>query len=57
MEQFCQKNKFTYAIKVAEDIYQEELEIPTMLIQPYVENAIIHGISHLSIPGLVQIAF
>ena len=57
MEQFCQKNRFTYTIKVAEDIYQEELEIPTMLIQPYVENAIIHGISHLSIPGLVQIAF
>lgn len=57
MEQFCQKNEFTYAIKVSEDIHQEETEIPSMLIQPYVENAIIHGISHLSVPGHVEIVF
>lgn len=57
MEQFCQKNKFTYSIKVAEDIHQEETEIPSMLIQPYIENAIIHGISHLSAPGHVEIVF
>lgn len=51
------KNEFTYAIKVSEDIHQEETEIPSMLIQPYVENAIIHGISHLSVPGHVEIVF
>jgi ligand-binding sensor domain-containing protein len=57
MEQFCQKNEFTYTIKAAQDINQEETEIPSMLIQPYVENAIIHGISHLSVPGHVEIVF
>ncbi|MBK8348835.1 MAG: histidine kinase [Saprospiraceae bacterium] len=57
MEQFCQKNKFTYTIKVEQDIDQEETEIPSMLIQPYVENAIIHGITHLSVPGHVGIVF
>lgn len=57
MEQFCQKNEFTFEIKVSDNINQEESNIPTMLIQPYVENAIIHGISHLSKPGLVQINF
>ena len=57
MEQFCQKNEFTFAINVAKNIQPEETEIPSMLIQPYVENAIIHGISHLSVPGLVEIVF
>jgi len=57
MEQFCQKNEFTFTIKVAEDIHQEETEIPSMLIQPYVENAIIHGISHLSVLGQVENVF
>lgn len=57
MEQFCQKNKFNYKIQVAEDIYQDETEIPSMLIQPYVENAIIHGLSHLTVPGHLEILF
>lgn len=57
MEQFCQKNEFTFEIKVSENINQEESNIPSMLIQPYVENAIIHGISHLSAHGNVQISF
>jgi tetratricopeptide (TPR) repeat protein len=38
-------NKFTYAISVSEKIDPEITEIPSMLIQPHIENAIIHGIS------------
>lgn len=57
MEQFCQKNKFDFSISISEEINPEETELPTMLIQPFVENAVIHGISHLSSPGAIQINF
>ncbi|MES2592149.1 MAG: tetratricopeptide repeat protein [Bacteroidota bacterium] len=36
--------KFNYFISVDESIYPELIEIPSMLIQPYIENSIIHGI-------------
>lgn len=57
LEQFCQKNKFTYTIQIADDIDTEETEIPSMLLQPYIENAVIHGISHLKHEGKISIAF
>lgn len=37
--------KFSYAINISESINQE-IEIPALLIQPYIENAIWHGIMH-----------
>lgn len=33
----------------------ERLEIPRLLIQPVVENAIVHGIDHFTKPGLIRI--
>ena len=57
MEQFCQKNKFNFSISISDEIITEETELPTMLIQPFVENAVIHGISHLSSPGDIKISF
>ncbi|MEZ4893796.1 MAG: histidine kinase [Saprospiraceae bacterium] len=39
-------HKFTYAIEVAPEIDPENVEIPPMIIQPYVENAIWHGLLH-----------
>lgn len=38
------ENKFDYTIEIDPGIDQDFYEIPTMLIQPYVENAIIHGL-------------
>lgn len=38
------KNKFDYAISVDEKIDVNDDEIPPMLIQPYIENAILHGL-------------
>lgn len=37
---------FTYQIEIDDEIDAEEEELPTMLIQPYVENAIIHGLKN-----------
>jgi sensor histidine kinase YesM len=38
------KNKFDYSIHIDEHINTHEIQIPNMIIQPYVENCIIHGI-------------
>lgn len=38
------EDKFQYTIHIAEDIDIESVEIPPMLLQPYVENSILHGI-------------
>jgi tetratricopeptide (TPR) repeat protein len=37
--------KFNYTIHVASNLDQEAILIPPMLIQPLIENAIVHGIS------------
>ncbi len=37
--------KFSYTISIDPIIDTEIIEIPSMLIQPYIENAIIHGIA------------
>jgi streptogramin lyase len=44
LEQLRFNNKFDYHIKVDEKIDLENTEIPPLLIQPYVENAILHGL-------------
>ena len=35
---------FTYSLEVDEDVETDEIMIPSMLLQPYVENAIWHGL-------------
>lgn len=48
MEGLRFNNKFEYEIKVDEGIDTSVISIPPMLIQPYVENAIWHGLMHKS---------
>ncbi len=57
MESLRFKNKFSYSIKVDEDVDTSSIVIPPMLIQPYVENAIWHGLMHNTNgkPGQVEL--
>jgi ligand-binding sensor domain-containing protein len=47
--------RFEYEIKVAPDVDTEFMQIPSMLIQPYVENSIWHGIMHKEGNGKIEI--
>lgn len=44
-------NAFDYSIEVTQDINMETVTVPPLLIQPYVENAIWHGLLHRKEPG------
>ncbi len=49
------EERFEYKINVDKSIDVLEVEIPSMLIQPYVENSIKHGILNLGRRGVIQI--
>jgi len=49
------KNKFDYEITVDEEIDTLLYKVPTMLIQPYVENSICHGLMPGEEKGTVKI--
>lgn len=49
----------TFEIRVSNDINPEKIIVPALLIQPFVENAIWHGLQKKQVPGklVVKIAF
>ena len=55
LEQLRFRDKLNYRIDVEEDIKPELLVLPSLILQPYVENAIWHGIKPKEGPGLLQI--
>lgn len=46
LESLCLDESFEWTINVDDEIDQEEMMIPFMLLQPFVENAIHHGLIH-----------
>lgn len=57
LEKLRLNNKFEYEINTSEDIDLEFDEIPPLLIQPFVENAIWHGVSHKENNGFIKVLF
>lgn len=51
------KNKFDYEIIIDPDLNTQEVMIPNMIIQPYVENSILHGILPTHKPGKLWVKF
>ncbi|MFK8059208.1 MAG: histidine kinase [Polaribacter sp.] len=49
------KNKFEYQINVDENINLDQFSIPPMLLQPYIENAIWHGLRYKKEKGNLEI--
>ncbi len=56
LEQMRFENKFDFTMQVAPNIDVDNIEIPSMLIQPYVENAILHGINNKPGRGTLKIS-
>jgi len=50
-------NRFDFTITIDPKIDAFELEIPPLLIQPYVENAIVHGLNNLDRKGQIDIIY
>ena len=51
------REKLNYDIRLDEGLDPLDIQIPSMLLQPFVENAIWHGILPLDKPGLILIKF
>jgi ligand-binding sensor domain-containing protein/putative methionine-R-sulfoxide reductase with GAF domain/two-component sensor histidine kinase len=51
------KNEFEYEFKVDEWLDMDEIKIPTLLIQPFVENAIWHGLLNKKGMRMLKISF
>ena len=48
---------FSYQLETGKDINEYETEIPSLLLQPLIENAIKHGISGLQEKGFIHLSF
>ena len=56
LEHFRFKDKFDYTIKVDKNININDFVIPPMLLQPYIENAVWHGLRYKKTKGNLEIA-
>lgn len=50
------ENKFSVAFDLDPEVDKENIEVPSLLIQPFVENAILHGLSNLESGGILKIS-
>jgi len=55
LEHFRFQDKFDYTISIADDVNVDEFQIPPMLLQPYIENAVWHGLRYKTKKGSLHI--
>lgn len=57
LEHFRFRDKFDYNISISPKLDLSKFEIPPMLVQPYIENAVWHGLRYLDTKGNLWIDF
>jgi LytS/YehU family sensor histidine kinase len=57
LERLRFKNKFEFQMELESGLDQEGMYVPPMLIQPFVENAIKHGLVNKGGDGLLKLSF
>jgi len=55
LERMRKENSFDYQFIIDQDIEVDIIQIPPMLVQPFVENAIKHGFSGIPYKGLLKL--
>lgn len=55
LEHFRFKDQFEYSFTVHKDIDEENFNIPPMLVQPYIENAVWHGLRYKKDSGNLKL--
>ena len=50
-------DKFDYEIEVDENLNMQSLQVPGMLVQPFLENAIWHGLRYRAEKGFLKLSF
>lgn len=56
MESIRFEKRFNFEIYLAEGVYPESIYVPPLIIQPYVENAIWHGLLHKEAEGHLTVS-
>jgi tetratricopeptide (TPR) repeat protein len=51
------QDKFDYDIKISQTLNIDVWQVPSMLIQPFIENAIWHGLRYKDDKGMVEVKF
>jgi LytS/YehU family sensor histidine kinase len=57
LEKMRFEDTFEYVISVSETVEKERITLPSMLLQPYVENAVKHGLLHKKNNRILSISF
>jgi hypothetical protein len=55
LEHYRFRDKFDYEIEIDESINPETIKVPPMLIQPYLENAVWHGLRYRDTKGFLKL--
>lgn len=57
LEHYRFRSKFDYEIRIDDNVNPEAIQIPPMLIQPYIENAVWHGLRYKDEKGKLLLHF
>lgn len=56
LEKLRMGNRLNYRFDIDEELSPATIQVPPLLLQPFIENAIIHGIQNKQVPGHIDIS-